>query len=81
MAMELTEREQAAKMLGGMLTPHEAARLLSVSNQRVYQLIKSGQLRGWRVGWNYFVDPESVSEWRRNRKGECWNGIRSRQVT
>jgi excisionase family DNA binding protein len=79
--MELTEKEEAARLLGGMLRPREAARLLGVSNQRVYQLIKSGKLRGWRVGWNYFVEPESITEWRRNRKGECYNAIQSRQVT
>ena len=69
---DVREAEKRLKMLSSMkkivsknsgtLTVKEASRMLAMSERSVRALLRSGKLKGHRVGKSYLVDVDSVKE-------------------
>ena len=51
------------------LTPLQAAQQLNVTRTRIYGLIRSGALEAWMDDGRWVVDPDSVAEYKRTRRG------------
>lgn len=49
------------------LTVREGARRVGVSTQRVYAVVRSGQVRSMKMGATVFVFGEDIECWRRRR--------------
>lgn len=45
------------------VTVAEAAKLAGVSQRRIRQLARSGQIRAWRPGRDWQIDPDSARDW------------------
>lgn len=56
-------------MMDNLLTIHETAGLLGVSNLTVYRLIKRGRLRALRVGREFRLRSSDVARYRDTRMG------------
>lgn len=44
------------------LTVKEVADILRIARSGVYELLRSGQLRGFRCGWQYRITPQALYE-------------------
>lgn len=51
------------KFSNKLLTVNEVANILRVSNMTVYRLVKSGQIPAIRVGKNYRIKENDVSDY------------------
>lgn len=49
-----------------LLTAQEAAEVLRVGHNAIYELLKSGELKGFRVGRVWKIPKEAVEEYIRN---------------
>ena len=49
-----------------LLTAQEAAEVLRVGHNAIYELLKSGKLKGFRVGRVWKIPKEAVEEYIRN---------------
>ena len=67
-----------------VLTPQEVADILKIAKNTVYELIKRGELNGYRVGNKVRVDAEDVEEYKNRTKtikqGNAAKGSDSAQV-
>jgi len=60
--------------ISGFVTVNKAAKLVRLSNKRVYQLILEHKLETVRLGREYLVKVKSVEKYLRSRNGAKANG-------
>ena len=46
--------------MSNFINVKEAAQILGISHTHVIRLIKSGKIKGQKVGWSYVIDKSSV---------------------
>ena len=54
---------------GAIVTVAEAAEELYVSKNRIYELLHSGELKGFRMGKNWKIPSKSLEEYVRTQSG------------
>jgi excisionase family DNA binding protein len=66
--------EAPAEPAQQLLTVKEAAKYLRFSRGHTYELVRSGQLRGIRVGRTIRITREALAEWRIAHEGDRLDG-------
>ena len=55
---------------GGLLTTHQAANVLAISNRKLWTMTNRGEVRHVRIGRNVRYDIDDLHEWiEANKKG------------
>ena len=62
-AFRRTPRETPRPREHGLLSVAEVAERLQVNRERVYELVRSNQMRNIRVGSRFKIPPDAVDEW------------------
>ena len=70
MALRSDELHYNLQHLNGMLTTHEAAKLLDLSYWHFMHLVEAGRIPGVRIVDRWLFSPNDLNEYRRSKYGE-----------
>jgi excisionase family DNA binding protein len=70
MVLRSSELQQNLQHLNGLLTTHEAAKLLDLSYWHFMHLVEAGRIPGIRVVDRWLFTPDDLNDYRRSKYGE-----------
>ena len=70
MVLRSNELHPTLQHLNGMLTTHEAAKLLDLSYWHFMHLVEAGRIQGVRVVDRWLFSPDDLDDYRRSKYGE-----------